>query len=257
MINILIVGMGNVGRHILNEFSQYRNEVNIEMFDKYKQIYNSKIDNKSFDFSFICVPTEMNEDGSCNVSEVICAVNDLRARCNPGIIVLKSTVPIGTTESLGSDVIFSPEYYGTTLHSPKNVNFLILGGNKENCSKVADLYYRIKPNSFRIRFTDSRTAELAKYMENCFLALKVTFCSEFAMIAREFGISYPELREIFIMDERMGDSHTLIKEDQPFYDSHCLNKDIPALNRQTKLSLLMRAVEEINKQMKSNKSLDN
>lgn len=254
MINILIVGVGNVGKYILHEFSPYKDEINVELFDKYKSTFNSNINNKTFDFTFICVPTESNEDGSCNISEVICAVSDLRERCNPGIIVLKSTVPVGTTDSLGKDVIFSPEYYGTTLHSPKNINFLILGGNKEYCSKVADLYYRIKPNTFRIKFTDSRTAELAKYMENCFLALKVTFCSEFATIAKEFGIFYPELRELFIMDERMGDSHTLIKEDQPYYDSHCLNKDIPALNRQTTKSHLMKAVESINKTKKNDPS---
>lgn len=36
------------------------------------------------------------------------------------------------------------------------------------------------------------------------------------------------LREIFIMDKRMGESHTFVLDNQPFYNSHCLNKDIPA-----------------------------
>ena len=64
------------------------------------------------------------------------------------------------------------------------------------------------------------------------------------------GISYPELREIFILDERMGDSHTLIRRNQPYYDSHCLNKDIPGLIKQTRDSKLMSAVHEINEERK-------
>jgi len=83
-------------------------------------------------------------------------------------------------------------------------------------------------------------------MENCFLALKVTFCSEFATIAKDFGISYPELREIFILDDRMGTSHTFVNSDSPYYDSHCLNKDIPALIKQTDKAHLMEAVDNIN-----------
>jgi UDP-glucose 6-dehydrogenase len=61
------------------------------------------------------------------------------------------------------------------------------------------------------------------------LALKVTFCCEFAGIAQKYGISYPEVRDIFIPDGRMGDSHTFVYPEHPYYDSHCLNKDIPAL----------------------------
>jgi UDPglucose 6-dehydrogenase len=71
------------------------------------------------------------------------------------------------------NIVFSPEFYGTTIHAPSNLNFLILGGAAKNCSKVADLFHLIKPASFRIRFTTTKTAELVKYMENCFLGLKV------------------------------------------------------------------------------------
>jgi UDP-glucose 6-dehydrogenase len=86
------------------------------------------------------------------------------------------------------------------------------------------------------------------------LALKVTFCAEFANIANEFGISYPKLREIFVLDERMGDSHTFISSDKPYYDSHCLNKDIPGLITQTNKAHLLEAMLSINKQKKMDKS---
>ena len=128
----------------------------------------------------------------------------------------------------------------------------MLAGDREDCDRVAQLCYKAKTKNFRIHFTNYKTAELAKYMENCVLALKVTFCSEFATIADEFGISYPQLREIFVLDERMGDSHTFVDPEQPYYDSHCLNKDIPGLIKQTDKAHLMKVMLEINKKKREN-----
>ena len=249
MSSILIVGYGNIGKHLHDELN---GAGDITIYDKYKEEY-SLLPNTKLDIAFICVPTEKNEDGSVNTTEVENAVSNIDAN----IIVIKSTIPVGTSEYLKNkyrkEIVFSPEYYGTTIHSPKSPNFLILGGDKQNTEKVAELYQRVKTSDFRITFTDYKTAELAKYMENCFLALKVTFCCEFYDIAKEFGISYPELREIFIQDERMGDSHTYVNPEQTYYDSHCLNKDIPGLISQTNHAPLMEAMDRINKNKKQDK----
>ena len=217
----------------------------VNVFDKYKP-NESNMRDTTYDIAFICVPTDNNENGEAQIKDVEEAVMNTNAK----IIVVKSTVPIGTCQYLKDkykkDIVFSPEYYGTTIHSPSSPNFLVLAGDKENTDKVAELYHKVKNGKFRIVFTDYKTAELAKYMENCFLALKVTFCSEFYDIANQYGISYPELREIFVMDERMGDSHTYVDPDKPYYDSHCLNKDIPALINQSENAKLMKACMDIN-----------
>jgi nucleotide sugar dehydrogenase len=244
---ILIVGYGNIGKHMQKELCSF----NPDIYDPYISEYSNKKDIR-YDFAFICVPTDMKEDGSADISIVEDAVKSTNAE----IIVIKSAVPVGTCEYLANNynnkIIISPEYYGTTIYSEESPDFLVLGGASDIASKVAELYYRIKPSSFRIKFTDYRTAELAKYMENCFLALKVTFCNEFADICDLYGISYPELREVFILDKRMGDSHTYVFQDQRYYDSHCLNKDIPALIKQSEdgkgnnVAELMKKVFEIN-----------
>lgn len=239
-MKILIVGFGVVGTHIYKEFEQ----LSPIIYDPYKG-YNNYIDDA--DFAFICVPTDSNEDGSCNISIVESAVK----RCCSKIIVIKSAIPVGTAETLekryNKRIVVSPEYYGATNHSLNDSNFVILGGNQEDTSKVAQLYYKVKKNDFRVVFTSHRAAELVKYMENCFLALKVTFCSEFAEIAKEYGIPYEQLRELFILDKRVGDSHTFVYNDKPYYDSHCLNKDIPALIQQSNgKAKLMKAVYDIN-----------
>ena len=92
-------------------------------------------------------------------------------------------------------------------------------------------------------------------MENCWIATKVTFCNEFASIAKSYGISYSELRELWLADKRVSPSHTLVYDDKPYFDSHCLNKDLPALitfcNENSIDVPLMKSVLDINKQLKS------
>ena len=243
---ILIVGYGNIGKHLHKELAK----LNPAIYDKFIPEHTETI-NDHYDISFIAVPTEMLPDGSADISAVENAVSVVDSE----VIVIKSAVPVGTTDYLAEkynkNIVISPEYYGTTQHSSDSPNFLILGGDKQHSRKVAQIYYNIKNGSFRIKFTDTKTAELAKYMENCFLALKVTFCCEFKEISDSFGIIYEELRELFIMDERMGDSHTFVYDDQPYYDSHCLNKDIPALIKFADNPPLISKMDEINRSKKN------
>ncbi len=115
------------------------------------------------------------------------------------------------------------------------------------CKKAAQIYSRVINGYYKFYFTDTVTAELAKYMLNSFLALKVTFCNEFADVAKKYNVSYPELRELFIADSRISPSHTFVYEDKPYYDSHCFNKDIPALIKFAEGCVpLMVGVEKIN-----------
>lgn len=223
-MNILIVGYGNIGKHIYAELAPLKPDI----YDPYQNEYKTKKQIK-YDMAFICVPTDKLPDGSCDTSVVELAVS----RTDADIIVIKSTVPPETTKRLiaesGKKIIFSPEHYGVTQHCRKDPGFIILGGEKGLCEKVAQAYARIKNGYYKFYFTDSTTAELTKYMLNTFLALKVTFCNEFADIAAKYGVSYPELRELFVADDRVGNSHTFVYPEKPYYDSHCFNKDVPAL----------------------------
>lgn len=250
IIKILICGYGNIGKHIEKEFEKLSDS--LFLYDKYNILHNDdEVLKENYDFAFICVPTEMNEDGSANISEVEWIVN----RVNAETIIVKSAVPVGTCEKLGKDnIVVSPEYYGTTQHSLESPNFVVLGGNKIYTGNAAQLYSKVKDGSFRFIFTDTKTAELAKYMENCWLAAKVTFCNEFARIAEGFNVQYEELRECFIADERVNPSHTFVYKEKPYYDSHCLNKDIPALlsfcRRKGIKADLMESVDNINTKRK-------
>ena len=76
-------------------------------------------------------------------------------------------------------------------------------------------------------------------MENAFLATKVSFCNQFYEICQKENINYEELRELFILDKRMGGSHTFVYKDKPYWDSHCLNKDVPHIAYTTNSDLLI------------------
>ena len=87
-------------------------------------------------------------------------------------------------------------------------------------------------------------------MENSYLATKVTFCIQFYEIAKQLGVSYEELRELFILDPRVNPSHTFVYEEHPYYQSHCLDKDVPAIANAVSAELLKNVIEFNNKQKK-------
>jgi UDPglucose 6-dehydrogenase len=133
--------------------------------------------------------------------------------------------------------------------------FIVLGGPLEDCSAVADLYQRYVHSDMRFHFTSSRTAEMAKYMENAFLAAKVTFCNEFHDIARAFGVDYNELREIWLADPRIGRDHTFVYPDNRGFGGKCLPKDVLAIVHAAKAqgcsSGLLDAILQINQQYRA------
>ena len=220
-----IVGIGVVGSALAKIFDW------AVCYDKYLPAYNSD-ESKALvggmDIAFVCVPTP-TKDEKCDISAVVDVVTWL----NSDIVVIKSTVPVGTTSNLtkltGKQICFSPEYQGATQHSHPESSFVVLGGERSVTKKVAQLYQYIYSGDIHIVQTDAKTAELVKYMENAFLATKVVFCNEFYRIAEAIGIDYTELRELFLLDSRVARSHTFVYEKQPYYDSSCLNKDLAAL----------------------------
>lgn len=222
--DILIIGQGIVGTNLANEL----NRLNPDVYDKYKGADDRNLN--SYHVAFICVDTPHTDSNPCDISEVRNAIVENDA----DIYVIKSTVLPGTVDTLraetGKRIVFSPEYYGATQHCNNfEFNFTILGGEKEDCLEVIQLLQRNYDGRHSFRITDARTAELAKYMENCWLATKVSFCNQFFDIANAANVNYEELRELFILDPRVNPSHTFVYNDHPYWKSHCLDKDVRAV----------------------------
>jgi UDPglucose 6-dehydrogenase len=185
-------------------------------------------------FAFVCVPTPATESGECDTS----AVEEAAAWIESDYIVIRSTVPPGTTSRLASRftkrIIFQPEYGpGETpdhpYQDPRAVSWIILGGPRAWTVPVCDLYKTIFSSELSIHQTDAITAELVKYMENAFLATKVAFCNEFYDLAQRDGVDYNELRELWLLDPRIGRSHTWVHPNDRGFGGKCLPKDLQAI----------------------------
>lgn len=247
MKNVLIIGCGVVGTNLSKEISV----LNPDIVDKYKPELTTKEADKHYDVAFICVDTPYVRKGrSCDTTEVMNCIKE-----NPAdIYVIKSTCPVGTVDNLtsqGVKVVFSPEYYGGTQHCNNyDYNFTILGGEKSICCEVVQLLQNVYDASHKFYITEAKTAELCKYMENCFLATKVSFCTEFYAAARECGVNYEELRELFVLDPRIHPSHTFVYRDHPYWESHCLDKDTRAFAEQFDSLLFIKNVITYNEIVK-------
>lgn len=222
-----IIGCGVVGKamqRLLPEAAVY--DIALE------QSLDKKAVN-SCDIAFVCVPTPSKRDGRCDTS----AVAESVAWLETPLIVLRSTVPPGTTASLvaesGKHIVFQPEYLGETVAhpyaDPQQRQFIVLGGEDADSMRVADFYTSVYNATMRFYFTDSTAAELAKYMENAFLAAKVLFCTEFRRIADAFGVQYSRLREVWLADTRISPDHTFAFPNDPGFSGKCLPKDLTAI----------------------------
>ena len=248
-MNIAIVGMGYVGTAMNKLFRQ------AVIYDEPKGI-GSREEVNACDIAFICVPTPQGETGACNTS----IVEDVLTWLDTDVIVIRSTVPAGFTEKMkaktGKHIVFQPEYLGETTDHPysdlSRRTWITLGGDREDTAKVVRLYQTVYTADVKINIVDSRTAEFAKYMENCFLAAKVIFCNEFYDMAQKLGIDYTTLRETVLLDERIGRSHTFVYPDNRGYGGKCFPKDVAAVIAQAEElgvdATFMKAVQEKNEQ---------
>jgi nucleotide sugar dehydrogenase len=190
----------------------------------------------SCDFGIICVNTPTAHDGSCNISNVVEAVAKLPVKD----ILLKSTVPPGTTDMLvertGKNVCHSPEYVGETdYYNPfwrdgiKGIPFVIFGGEPPARRYFIDILMPILGPSKTYFQCTAREAEVIKYMENAFLAMKVSFVTEFYHMCRALGIDWHTVREGWLLDPRINASHTAVFPQSPGFSGKCLPKDLRAI----------------------------
>jgi UDPglucose 6-dehydrogenase len=231
-MRIGIVGYGVVGRAIAR-FFEHSHE--IVLFDKYLVGFSATERRASInncELVFVCVPTPTTPQAlSGDMSAVVETAHWVQVP-----MCIRSTILPGTTETLiaqtGKSIAFSPEYLGEAPTHPwrceQNCGFLIVGGINQMTELVFSAYRPIVPHDFRFVQTDAITAELCKYMENCFLATKVAFVNQFYDIASRLGVDFEQLRALWLLDPRVGYSHTTVSQERGF-GGRCLPKDLQAI----------------------------
>ena len=237
-MNIGVIGLGYVGSAIVGGME---NHCKVLSYDKYKQSTNSSVSNliENVEIVFVCVPTPMKKDGSCDTSIVESVLQEINICKKENLItVLKSTLKVGSTENFEKkytnlNLVFNPEFLteANFLEDFKNQKFIIIGSkNRANAEKVKDLYSISFPNA-QIMISNHMESELSKYFINCFLAVKVSFANEIYSLCQELNIDYDEVLRLVSLENRVGNSHLSVPgpDGKKGFGGSCFPKDINSL----------------------------
>ena len=228
-MRITIAGYGSIGQFVKQIFGRFHE---VLVFDPPKGLGRPEDLNEA-DFVFVCVPTPSLSGGEYDTS----VVEEIVEMANPKqAIVCHSTVAIGTTERLiqtyRKPLVYVPEWAGESSDHPyrqiENRLFFILGGYDPALSKVRTLFETVYGEDRRYFAVSPTVAEIVKYMENAFLALKVSFCNEFFDLCRAFGVDYELVRGLLVQDNRIHPGHTTVTPERG-YGGKCLPKDVAAV----------------------------
>ncbi len=191
---------------------------------------------------FLALPTPSQEDGSADVTHIERVANQLGDLLTDyTVVVTKSTVPVGTTErvkeiiqkkvSFPIDVVSNPEFLreGYAVDDFMKPDRIIIGTTSEKAKDImSKLYMPFTRQGNPLLFMDERSAELAKYAANAFLATKITFMNEIANLCEKVGANVESIRDGIGADERIGKRFLFAGIG---YGGGCFPKDVLALSK--------------------------
>lgn len=236
-----IIGRGFVGGAMYDNFKECFDVASWDL-DENKRTINSF---ESFvdwsDIIFVCVPTPMKDDGSCDTSIVERVIRKIANLDRRKYVVIKSTVTPGTTERLAGDynmtIGFNPEFLteANSYNDFRNQPLIILGADDTGLGTVmTQIYYEFNSkvdNHAHVIQRSTKEAELFKYLANSFLATKVIFANEFKKLCDKVNVDYGRLAEVAVLDKRLGHTHWRVPgpDGKLGFGGSCFPKDTAAL----------------------------
>jgi len=214
---------------------------------------------------FVAVGTPQSEDGSADMSHVLAVAKGIaRAMNEPKIVVLKSTVPVGTNRSVKETMASATEYPVGVVSNPEFLkegaaidDFLrpdrvVIGTDEPETAEVMEELYRpFVRTGNPILVMDPESAELTKYAANAMLASRISFMNEIARLCERVGADVSQVRRAVGSDRRIG--HAFLFPGVG-YGGSCFPKDIRALLRTARdagLALkIVEATETVNEDQK-------
>jgi len=206
---------------------------------------------------FLALPTPPGEDGSADLKYILGVATDLGKLLKPDdfkVIVDKSTVPVGTADKVRDailksfaelnlppstfysfseafEVVSNPEFLreGAAVEDFMKPDRVVIGTRSDKARKVMQqLYEPFVRNGNPIIFMDEKSAELTKYAANSFLATKISFMNEIAVLCEKLGADVDMVRRGIGTDFRIG-KHFLYPG--LGYGGSCFPKDVQALSK--------------------------
>jgi len=214
---------------------------------------------------FLALPTPPGEDGSADLKYILGVADDLGKAIKDYVVIIdKSTVPVGTADKVHSavaknatvdfDVVSNPEFLreGVAVDDFMKPDRVVIGTTSERAKKILnDLYLPFVRQGNPIIYMDEKSAELTKYAANSFLATKITFMNEIAILCEKFGADVDLVRKGIGSDERIGRRFLFPGIG---YGGSCFPKDVQALAKSSKDAeydfKILQAVMEINEKQK-------
>jgi len=222
-------------------------------------------------FQLIAVGTPPGEDGSADLRYVLAVARTIGTHLNRyGIVITKSTVPVGTADKVRAelartltergakvefDVVSNPEFLkeGAAIADFMKPDRVVIGtDNPRTTELMRALYEPFTRNHDRLIVMDIRSSELTKYAANAMLATKISFMNELANIAERVGADIEKVRVGIGSDPRIGYSFIYPGTG---YGGSCFPKDVQALIRSAHEAghepQILNAVEAVNAKQKA------
>ena len=220
---------------------------------------------------FIAVGTPMGEDGSADLQHVLSVAKDIGINMKRHMfIVVKSTVPVGTSEKVRSavqaelnarnseltfDIISNPEFLkeGNAIADCMKPDRIVIGVDSEKAAIIMkELYKPYVMNTENFILMDIPSAEMTKYAANSMLATKISFMNEISNICERVGANINKVRRGIGSDHRIGFSFIY---PGCGYGGSCFPKDVQALIKTADdvgyAAKLLQSVEDVNYAQKS------
>jgi UDPglucose 6-dehydrogenase len=238
-----IVGKGFVGGAMYENFKEVFNVLVWDTDETKRNVATFDDFVNDSDIIFVCVPTPMKDDGSCDTHIVSSVIGDIARVDRRKYVVIKSTVTPGTTQQLASDlnmtIGFNPEFL-TEANAHNDFRFqqlIVIGADDSGIATVMTQLYsefnsKVENPAYVIRRT-TKEAEMFKYLANCFLATKVIFANEFKNLCDKTDVDYNRIAEIAVLDKRLGKTHWKVPgpDGKHGFGGSCFPKDTSALLR--------------------------
>jgi len=259
-LKIGIIGVGMVGGTVARYFESIGRTP--FLYDKYNGKGSLDEVNEA-DAVFICVPTPYGK-GGFDLSMVEEAVSNLE---NGKIVVVKSTVLPGTTESLQNkypqhQFLFNPEFLRelTAVEDMLSPERQIVGYTEKSQPVAEEILEILPPAPFK-KTIPATEAEMVKYFGNTYLAARVIFANQMYDLCQALGIDYDKVRECAGEDKRIGHSHLDVWQGgYRGYGAKCFPKDIRALIQLAEMKgvdlKFHKLVEDVNRELAEGQQID-
>ncbi len=220
-------------------FEPHLEDLLIANKDRLKYTSNKEEAYTNANMVFIAVGTPQMPNGEADLSYVYQVLDDMAFYLNQDcLIITKSTVPVKTNERLLTyikskikkhikiDIASNPEFLsqGTAVNDMMNASRIVIGANKKTVQEIVKQFYA--PFNIPLVITSLRGAELIKYSCNAFLATKISFMNDIALLCERLDVSIDDIKLGMQYDNRIGNSFLNAGIG---YGGSCFSKDTSAL----------------------------